>query len=83
MMSTADQALLPLNEKQPTEAADLLKNMIHAVQRDSQLLMGSADELLQLCNEILEVARLESGKLNEHIDSFSLHALIEHNIDLL
>ena len=83
MMSTADQASLSLHERQPTEAPDLLKNMIHTVQRDSQLLMGSADELLQLCNEILEVARLESGKLDEHIDSFSLHALIAHNLDLL
>ena len=61
----------------------LLTNIIETVQRDSQLLLSSTDELLQLCNEILEVVSLESGKSTERLESFNLRELIEHNVELL
>lgn len=84
MLNTANQAESDLNEQQPQKNnADILKNIIKIVTRDSQLLMGATDELLQLCNEILEVVCLESGNLSDDAESFSLRDLIDHNIELL
>ncbi len=61
----------------------LLKQLTQTVQEDSELLIGASDELLTLCNEILETMRLESGNPQEEAESFSFRDLIEHNIDLL
>lgn len=61
----------------------LMDKLIKIVHQDSQMLMGAADELLNLFNEILEMVRLESGKPSEDTESFNLRELIEHNIELL
>ena len=47
------------------------------------LLMGATDELLQLCNEVLEVVCLETGKPSQQVESFNFHELVKHNIELL
>lgn len=69
----------------PTEKKylSLLNQIIETVQDDTQLLMGATDELLQLCNEILETISLEYGKSTEQVESFNLRELIEHNIELM
>ncbi|MGC1183193.1 ATP-binding protein [Legionella sp.] len=61
---------------------DLLKQLTGTVQKDSALLIGATDELLTLCNEILETMHVESGALPNE-ESFNVHDLIEHNIQLL
>lgn len=61
----------------------LLKHLVDIVQEDSQLLIGATDELLELCNEILETMRLESGHRPEEPESFNLQELIKRNISLL
>ncbi|MBA2656447.1 MAG: PAS domain-containing protein [Tatlockia sp.] len=61
----------------------LLKQVVNTIQEDSQLLMGATDELLELCNEILETMSLESGHRLAEAESFNLHELIRHNIALL
>lgn len=83
MLNTADHAEASLATKNSLKDASVLRNMIETVQRDGYYLMGATDELLQLCNEILEVVRLESGKLEDNVESFDIHSLITHNIDLL
>ncbi|MDF1760533.1 MAG: response regulator [Coxiellaceae bacterium] len=61
----------------------VLDDMVKTVQRDGELLMGATDELLHLCNEILEVVQLEFGEPVEVNESFSVSELVQHNIDLL
>ncbi len=61
----------------------LLKHIVETVQEDSQLLIGATDELLALCNEILETMRLESGHRPEEPESFNLQDLVKRNIALL
>ncbi len=61
----------------------LLKHIVDTVQEDSQLLIGATDELLELCNEILETMRLESGHIPEEAESFNLEDLVKRNISLL
>ncbi|MBA3535522.1 MAG: response regulator [Tatlockia sp.] len=73
------------NEKEVSEDKYLpmLKLIVNTVQEDSQLLIGATDELLELCNEILETMRLESGHGPEDAESFNLQTLVKHNISLL
>ncbi|MDF1654914.1 MAG: ATP-binding protein [Coxiellaceae bacterium] len=61
----------------------VLDNMVETVRRDGELLMGATDELLHLCNEILEVVQLEFGEPVEINESFSVSELVKHNIELL
>ncbi len=79
MLNTADSAKESLGQNDSKS----LKNMIETVQRDGYYLIGATDELLQLCNEILEVVQLESGKFEGRIESFDLRCLIKHNVELL
>lgn len=67
----------------PSDQQSTLINMIETIQEDGRLLFHATDELLQLCNEILEITRLESDKQHEAAETFDLRALIEHNITLL
>jgi PAS domain S-box-containing protein len=62
---------------------NLLKHIVDTVQEDSQLLIGATDELLELCNEILETMRLESGHSPEETESFNFQDLVKRNISLL
>ncbi|AAO90323.2 PAS domain-containing hybrid sensor histidine kinase/response regulator [Coxiella burnetii] len=77
------QDLLNVAEETKTSSNASILNVIETVQRDSELLMGATDELLQLCNEILEVIRLESGKESEQSEAFDLRELIKRTIELL
>lgn len=83
MLNTADQAKVSLNEENVFKDTQTLKNVIETITRDGNYLMGATDELLQLCNEILEVVRLESGKLENNVEAFNLQELVQHNIELL
>ena len=71
------------NQSPKKNTSSLLRHIVDTVQEDSQLLIGATDELLELCNEILETVRLESGHSPEEPESFNLDDLVKHNIDLL
>lgn len=88
MLNTADDTKSSLRLKKngsfySSESSELLTDVVESVQRNGELIMTATDELLQLCNEILEVVRLESGKYTEILESFNLHELIQHNMELL
>ncbi len=61
----------------------LLSEVVSTLKSDGDVLMDATDELLQLCNEILEVIRLESGKMVDESESFNIRELLQHNIELL
>jgi len=61
----------------------LIREMSDITQYYGKLLIISTDELLQLCNEVLEIIRLDSGKMDEKTGAFHLHDLVQHNVDLL
>lgn len=81
--SFLQQAPADPNTASPKTYLPLLKEITETVQEDSQLLIGATDQLLELCNEILETMRLESGHRPEEVESFNLRDLVKHNIDLL
>ncbi len=83
MLNTADRAQTSVTMKEELSTTKTLNHMIDTVKRDGSHLMHATDELLQLCNEILEVVRLESGKLEDNEDTFELELLIQHNVELL
>ncbi|MBA3537964.1 MAG: response regulator [Tatlockia sp.] len=83
MIDVADDTQLSLNQPSIENFSHLLNHMVETVQEDGQFLIGAADELLQLLNEILETMRLESGKVTEDPESFNLYDLIVHNIELM
>lgn len=90
LINVADETCVALQQEKSTYSTDilekylsLLNELIEVVREDGQLILGSADELLQLLNEILETMSLESGKVPEQAESFSLHELVEHNIELM
>jgi len=88
MLNMADQTKSSLQKEQASATASpksspLLTNIIETVERDGQFLIAATDELLQLCNEILEVVRLESGAPTERLESFNLHEIVQHNVELL
>jgi two-component system, OmpR family, aerobic respiration control sensor histidine kinase ArcB len=89
LIDTADNTLVSLQQIHSTQATEILakyqtsvNQLIEVVQEDGQLVLASADELLQLLNEILEAVRLESGKVSEKAESFDLRELVTHNIEL-
>jgi two-component system, OmpR family, aerobic respiration control sensor histidine kinase ArcB len=61
----------------------LLSELLEVVRRNAPLLLGATDELLQLLNEILDIASLESGKVTHHAEIFDVRDLMKHNIALL
>lgn len=82
MLNVANQTKLSMSEEGFQEYRSALQNISETVLHDSELLMGAIDELLQLCNEILEVTRIESGSFGYHLESFDINELVEHNIEL-
>jgi len=66
--------LLTLNQQQ---------KLITNIKQDSQLIVTATDELLQLCNEILETINIESGEITEPQSHFNLRQLINNKLDLL
>jgi PAS domain S-box-containing protein len=86
LIDTADNAQTSLKDEPDVKKnylAALLHKIIKKIQEDGQLLISSADELLQLLNEILETMRLESGKALNETESFNLRHLINHNLELM
>lgn len=67
----------------PAESAALLTQVIETISSDQQLSISAIDELLTLCNEIIDVVRLESGKTLNCIEVFDLEALLQHTVTLL
>lgn len=53
------------------------ENLPPAAQRNLQKLLSSAQYLLSLINDILDMSRIESGKLEIQSDVFSLRQLVE------
>lgn len=64
------------------EWSKVTNNLTKHVENDSHILMSSVDQLLNLCNEILEITRLEKG-FSGKTESFNLMELINNNIELL
>ncbi|MDB2592926.1 HAMP domain-containing histidine kinase [Gammaproteobacteria bacterium] len=64
------------------QSKQVLSDMVDVVEQDGQLMIGATEELLQLCNEILEVMHLESDKTYEVSESFDIRELINKNIVL-
>ena len=65
------------------ELLNTLTDLKDTLDQNGHFLMAATDELLQLCNEILEAVKLESGAAKERFEDFGLHELIKHNIELL
>jgi two-component system, OmpR family, aerobic respiration control sensor histidine kinase ArcB len=57
-------------------------NQDKVIQEHAKLLMSSTYELLELLNEILELVRIESGKVEDKVEAFDLFRLLDHNIKL-
>ena len=60
----------------------LLRGLATHVKNDSDILMGAVDQLLQLCNEILELTRLDGGMSEQAAESFDLLDLVQCNVEL-
>ncbi len=62
--------IIKSNENRPAKEAELL----HFMQRNSQ-------HLLKLVNEILDLSKLEKGKLDVELEPVSLMEFLEHTVD--
>lgn len=82
LINLADETKRQLSTGQPLSFSEQ-KKMVQEIDDYSQILMSSTDQLLNLCNEILEVIDLESGKTAQSAESFSLQELMEHTVELL
>ena len=67
----------------PAKQTALLEDLAYRLENHGNMALGAVDELLQFCNEILEVARLDSNTSEQPIESFDLSELIQHNLNLL
>lgn len=88
LRSVAEQAkkyLQDHREAPPSreQLLDKLNKISKVILQDSDLLILSTDELLRLCNEILETVSLETGHVNQKPESFDIHELLQRNINLL
>jgi two-component system, OmpR family, aerobic respiration control sensor histidine kinase ArcB len=81
LIDVADNTLV-LQQVSSAKYQTSVNKLIEVVREDGQLVLASADELLQLLNEILEIIGLESGKVSEKPESFDLRELVAHNIEL-
>jgi signal transduction histidine kinase/CheY-like chemotaxis protein/HPt (histidine-containing phosphotransfer) domain-containing protein len=62
----------------------LLSTALDTEQRDyANIIRGSADALLTVINDILDLSRVEAGRLELEILDFDLHALMEGAADML
>lgn len=88
------QHMLHVAEKQcgslkadAADAADAAEcarvQLVKTVQEDAPLLIQSTDALLQLCNGILDVAQLESGKVSVRKQAFDLRTVLQRTVTLL
>lgn len=82
LLSAANTARLYL-EKNQNLSLEMQKDLIASIENYGEILNGSADELLQLCNDILEAVKLESGKLTEKNENFDLPESLNRVTELL
>lgn len=67
----------------PNNILTTLNQLMCIVENNTELLMKATNELLTLCNNILEVVQIESGRSNKPVEIFDLRQLVQHTIDLL
>lgn len=60
-----------------------LTRLYDVIQEDQSILVDATNSLLSLCNEILELVRLDAGKIIIKNEGFSLQELLQHAFDLL
>jgi PAS domain S-box-containing protein len=65
------------------ELLAIINKISTQVENNSNILMNSVEQLLQLLNEILEVTRLDNGLTEKTEETFDLHNLVQNNIELL
>ena len=88
ILGMADSILLATKDSlqssttSPSEK-DTLNQLDKTIDYNVHMLKDATYELLSLCNEILEVVQLESGKLSQKQDTFCIDALMEHIKKLL
>ena len=82
LLNTIQQVKPTLEQGQQLSKNEWLKLTNH-IENDSNILMDSTDQLLQICNEILEVTRLDGGIVEKLPEPFDLYELVQHNIELL
>jgi two-component system aerobic respiration control sensor histidine kinase ArcB len=85
MLDTAEETQKKIESKKISsqeELSRLLIGLTTLVKTDSDILMSAVDQLLQLCNEILEVTHLDGGMSVQPSESFDLHDLIQANVEL-
>ncbi len=61
--------------------AEMLSNMQHPTREYKKyiaLIQNESDKLLSLINEILDISKIESGKISLNIETFSLYTCIEN-----
>ncbi len=61
----------------------ILNALIEETEHTANMGLNATQQLLQLLNEILEVVKIESGKVEVKVESFDIRALVQKNIDLL
>lgn len=49
----------------------------------SEIIRSSANTLLELIEKVLDISRIESGRLTSEIENFDLHALINSTVQML
>ncbi len=80
MLNAVDESKTTLNH---LNIHTTLNQLMSTVKQDSHLLINATNELLTLCNDILKVVQLESGRMLDQTEVFNLRKLLQHNIDLL
>lgn len=80
VMDAAEKARESVNTESANSA---LIDLIEVVEHDNNLLIGATQELLNLCNNIIELVKLDCGKIDDSEESFSISAVMRHTIDLL
>lgn len=69
--------------KAATEHIVDIQQLMDAVRDNQDMLKMATYELLDLCNEIIEVVQIESGQTTEKIEVFSLDRLLKNTTRLL
>jgi len=73
-----------MQQNNASNSQELLDKLINTVNLNAGTSLSAVDELLQLCNEILKIARLDSTQTeNSSIKIFDLRELIQREIKLI
>ena len=82
MILSADKFKNKLNNNGNINLNDI-NDFIKTVKLDSKLLGIATNELLKLCNETLEISKLEAENNRCEIEKFEPKVIINHNINLI